>query len=292
MSPDPETLVWYACYGSNCSRDRFLVYLDGGLAEGSADHHDGARDPSPPRADGPAVFDTNVCFAGHSGRWGGAPAFLEHRRADAGALGRRYLITLEQFADVQAQENRRRPGELDLPADIGALAPGERRTVLDSAYGAVAALAPVDGHPTLTFTAPEPPEHRDPAPPSEMYLATILHGLREVHDLDPDTLVERVGRSIGVRPHWSDDAMRDMLRKGVELFARRILRRLGPLGPLSAIARSLEVYALGHLLDRYLGEVRQLRSHRILEPEAQRVRAAIDAAVVRAIYPSVKPNPL
>lgn len=90
----------------------------------------------------------------------------------------------------------------------------------------------------------------------------------------------------------TQDAMRDMLRKGVELFARRILKRLGPLGPLSAVARSLEVYALGHLLDRYLGEIRQLRSHRILEPEALRVRAAIDTSVVRAIYPSVKPNPL
>ena len=28
----------------------------------------------------------------------------------------------------------------------------------------------------------------------------------------------------------TQDAMRDMLRKGVEMFARRILRRLGPLG--------------------------------------------------------------
>ncbi|MEM1030626.1 MAG: hypothetical protein AAF928_21815 [Myxococcota bacterium] len=90
----------------------------------------------------------------------------------------------------------------------------------------------------------------------------------------------------------TQDAMRDMLRKGVEMFARRILRRLGPLGPLSAVVRSLEVYALGHLFDRYASEVRQTRSHRIAEAEARTLRAAIDAAVVRAVYPSVSPQPL
>ena len=60
-----------------------------------------------------------MCFVGRSTRWGGAPAFLEHRTGGPTALGRRYLVTLEQFADVQAQENRRRPGELALPEGDG-----------------------------------------------------------------------------------------------------------------------------------------------------------------------------
>jgi len=211
MAPDPATPLWYACYGSNCSRDRFLVYLTGGRAEGADHDHDGARNASPPMADGPAVFDTSVCFAGHSARWNGAPAFLEHRATSPGALGRRYLITLEQFADVQAQENRIRPGGLELPDNLLDLAPGHRQTVVDGAYGAVVALDPVDGHPTLTFTAPTPPEQRPPAPPSAPYLATILHGLREVHDLDDAVIVERVGCSSGVRPNWSPSAMRQLL---------------------------------------------------------------------------------
>lgn len=211
MAPDPATLVWYACYGSNCARDRFLVYLAGGRAEGADHHHDGARNDAPPIAEGPIVFDTSICFAGHSARWNGAPAFLEHRAAPTGALGRRYLITLEQFADVQAQENRIRPGGLEFPDNILDLAPGHRHTVIDGAYGAVVALDPVDSHPTLTFTARTPPEQRPAAPPSAPYLATILHGLREVHDLDDAVIVEWVGRSPGVRPNWSSASMHQLL---------------------------------------------------------------------------------
>lgn len=90
----------------------------------------------------------------------------------------------------------------------------------------------------------------------------------------------------------SKDRMRDMLRRGAELFAKRVLRRLGPLGPLSKVARTAEVFALGLLFDRYLHQVRQLTSARILEPEARRIRDAIDASVVRALYPSLEPTPL
>ena len=214
MAPDPATLVWYACYGSNCARDRFLVYLTGGRAKGADHDHEGARNDAPPIADGPVVFGTNICFVGHSARWNGAPAFLEHRAAPTGALGRRYLITLEQFADVHAQENRIRPGGLEFPDDILDLAPGQQRTVVDGAYGAygaVVALDPVDGHPTFTFTAPTPPEQRPPAPPSAPYLATILHGLREIHDLDDNLIVERVAHAPGVRPNWSSTAMHQLL---------------------------------------------------------------------------------
>ena len=142
---------------------------------------------------------------------GTAPAFLEHRAAATGALGRRYLITLEQFADVHAQENRIRPGGLEFPDDILDLAPGQQQTVIDGAYGAVVALDPVDAAPTFTFTAPTPPEQRPPAAPSAPYLATILHGLREVHDLDDTDIVERVGQSPGVRPNWSPAAMHQLL---------------------------------------------------------------------------------
>ena len=83
--------------------------------------------------------------------------------------------------------------------------------MVDGAYGAVVALDPVDGHPTFTFTAPTPPEQRPPAPPSAPYLATILHGLREIHDLDDNLIVERVAHAPGVRPNWSSTAMHQLL---------------------------------------------------------------------------------
>lgn len=90
----------------------------------------------------------------------------------------------------------------------------------------------------------------------------------------------------------SNDRMRDMLRKGAEMLARRILRRLGPLGPLSTAARSLELYALGHLFERYIRRVRPRGTLRVQGPEARRVREAIDRAVLRAFYPSTHPERL
>ncbi|MEM9467380.1 MAG: histone deacetylase, partial [Actinomycetota bacterium] len=104
MTDSDTGLVWYASYGSNCSRERFLTYLRGGRPPGSTRDQIGARDSSDPLGDAPVEFTTAACFAGHSTRWGGAPAFLEHEPAERpGALGRRYLITAAQFADVLAQ---------------------------------------------------------------------------------------------------------------------------------------------------------------------------------------------
>jgi len=85
----------------------------------------------------------------------------------------------------------------------------------------------------------------------------------------------------------STDRMRKFLRKGVEFASRRILRRLGPFAALSAIASSFEVFALGHLLERYVAQVRPSGPIRMHEPEARRVRRAIDSAVLRIFSPGV-----
>jgi hypothetical protein len=98
-------------------------------------------------------------------------------------------------------------------------------------------------------------------------------------------------RAVLAEPN-STDRMRLLLRKGVEYASRQILRRLGPLAALSAAASALELYALGHLLERYVDQVRPRGAVRMLEPEARRVRRAIDAAVVRALSPRLKPRQL
>jgi hypothetical protein len=90
----------------------------------------------------------------------------------------------------------------------------------------------------------------------------------------------------------SSDAVRAVFRRGVELVTRRLLRRLGPLGPLSTLARTYEVYALGHLLDRYFSQVRVRGTVRMLEPEARRLRRVIDASTMRAFHPATEADSL
>jgi len=90
----------------------------------------------------------------------------------------------------------------------------------------------------------------------------------------------------------SQDKVRAVLRKAVELVTRRLLRRLSPFAPLAVGASALEVFALGLLLDRYFDRVRASGTLRVQESEAQRVRTAIDTAVLRAFYPSTRPQKL
>lgn len=207
MTSDVTDLVWYACYGSNCSPQRFLAYLEGGSPPGGTHVHRGARDSSPPVADGPVTFPHAVCFRGHSVGWGGSPAFLEHAATASGALGRRYLITREQFEDVLAQENR-----LDAPLPVDARRPiGDRQLVCERPYGQVLTLPPVDGHPVLTFTSPEPPEVREPGPPSAAYLGTIVRGLAEVQPLGADQIAARLLEASGVALGWDHAAIVNLI---------------------------------------------------------------------------------
>jgi len=90
----------------------------------------------------------------------------------------------------------------------------------------------------------------------------------------------------------SQDKVRAVLRKAVEMVTRRLLRRLSPLAPLAVGASALEVFALGLLLDRYFDLVRATGTLRVQESEAQRVRTAIDTAVLRTFYPSTRPQKL
>ena len=58
--------IWYACYGSNINRSRFMDYIEG------------CTDTTPPVEDRPFEFDHPVFFAGKSLRWGGkGKAFLD-----------------------------------------------------------------------------------------------------------------------------------------------------------------------------------------------------------------------
>lgn len=140
--------------------------------------------------------------------WGGAPAFLEHRSVAAGevgALGRRYLITFEQFEDVLAQEN----GRDHLPvAEIPRS--GARTIVGPGRYDQVVGLAPVDGIPVVSFTSPEPPEAAEPSAPSAAYLGHIVRGIHAVHDLDHAEISAHLLEASGVRPTWNQATIGDL----------------------------------------------------------------------------------
>lgn len=193
--------VWYAAYGSNMSHARFLTYLRGGRPPGAGRPMRGARDPADPVAEAPCALRHRLRFGGESKVWGGGVAFID-ADADADAdgaglgdrrhhtLGRRYLITTEQFVDVLAQESGRPVGD---DVDLGPVLAGSDGVVGTGRYDHVIPLGQQGGHPVLTFTRPA---HAwlAPNPPSTAYAATIVRGITEAHDLTVDEAHEYVRR--------------------------------------------------------------------------------------------------
>jgi hypothetical protein len=146
------THVWYASYGSNLNRDRFLTYLRGGTPPGGRRRQTGARDTNDPKDDIPIRFDGRMHFAYASGRWdGGGVGFMDVDKAGH-ALGRAYLITAEQFDDVVAQENGFTASWAD-PVDFGEVISKGRATYRHNVvYSDLIHIGDHNGAPVITFT--------------------------------------------------------------------------------------------------------------------------------------------
>lgn len=189
-----EDPVWYLAYASNLSRRRFRAYLEGGRPEGSRREYQGCRDATPPR-DSRAMWRPGALwFAGTSRVWRGGLAFYDPSEEGV-VVARAYLVSFGQFSDVVAQEARLEGGA-DLVRDDGG-----RLVALSSVYDNILELEPYDGVPVMTMTA-RTGSSGPPVAPSAAYLTTILAGLADGFDLDPDAQVDYLLRARGVAPTW------------------------------------------------------------------------------------------
>lgn len=174
-------LVWYASYGSNLSIDRFMTYIEGGVAPGSLRSQPGARNATPPRHIMPFTLPYSLYFAGESSFWTGGMGFLDHTAVGA-TLARAYLITREQFIDVVTQENHLTdPVQIDFDTAIN---DGTSRIQPTSPYGLLLHAGHRDNYPVFTFTSEQPGQTR--TVPSARYLDTIAQGLMQTHKLTTD----------------------------------------------------------------------------------------------------------
>lgn len=107
--------IWYASYGSNISRDRFLCYIKGGKPIGSQKEYTGCTDKTLPLDDEEIYIKSELYFAKKSKTWnGGGVGFIKTEFDEkVNTLGRMYLITKEQFEEVVKQETNFK-GELSI----------------------------------------------------------------------------------------------------------------------------------------------------------------------------------
>lgn len=149
------TRVYYASYGSNLNRDRFMSYIEGGRPPGSSRKYDGCVDTTAPTDDIPIRFaGSRPHFALTSRVWRGGIAFIDAQKGESAVgLGRAYNISIEQFDQVVNQENgglgKKAPAvPLDEALKTGRAVTGE------GAYETVLHIGDYNGAPVLTFTAP------------------------------------------------------------------------------------------------------------------------------------------
>lgn len=209
LGPDGRPVkVWYASYGSNLDRGRFLTYIAGGTPEGSGTHHEGARDKTLPEDDIAIRFHGRMHFAASSNRWGGGGvAFMDSDTAGH-ALGRAYEIGMEQFDDVVAQENGRKPGDLTVPVDE-ALAAGKSKATI-GLYGTLVHIGDYNNAPVFTFTGSFSAQEalhsqydekssflNSTNVPSDNYLRMVGSGLSETFGMSVDEQADYLRGSLG-----------------------------------------------------------------------------------------------
>lgn len=158
--PVNKRYVWYACYGSNLLKERFLHYIKGGVCRFNGVDYHGCTDKSDPLEDRPIILKHELYFGNRSGIWdNGGVAFLNPiRDENAETLGRMFLITEEQLKEVQSQEGL---GWYNKLVDLGF----------------------EEGIPVKTFTHSTVFNINQP---SQKYLSIIKEGLLETYPSMPD----------------------------------------------------------------------------------------------------------
>lgn len=164
-----EKFVWYACYGSNLCKERFLGYIQGGGPKGNK----GCEDKTLPLADVQYTIHHELYFANKSKTWdGGGVAFVDAEGdGKINTLGRAYLITEKQFEDVKKQEGASKKW-----------------------YGYVLELGTLGGIPVRTLTQINR-NAEDVNTPKKEYIDIICKGLKEAY---PDMSDEKIKRYLNI----------------------------------------------------------------------------------------------
>jgi len=206
-------MLWYAAYGSNINRERFLEYLRGGVSRFNGVRYAGCRNHDEPIRDYAIAISRELYFARMADAWGGAVGFVRSEPANTQSIGRAYLITEEQFVDIACQENGRRPGDPDFAFDY-AFAGRAAESYLNPTdpsrpsgggslwYGRVLTLGTRESWPIFTLTA-EWSGYSDVNAPGRAYLKCIADGIRQLGRISQKALVEYFISRVGVRDRIS-----------------------------------------------------------------------------------------
>jgi hypothetical protein len=185
---DKPPIIWYACYGSNLDKDRFLCYIKGGTPKLAKKSNGPCTNQADPEDVKPYKIPCQLYFAGYSSNWSSPVAFIKPIKNEINCtLGRAYLIDLEQFGEIIIQENRLNISKYKTyKLEILNLL---KLDILKSwifqfngLYNCVLRLpSPISSnYPTFTFTNPKTTDLKFKKPESK-YRQTMINGLMDTY---------------------------------------------------------------------------------------------------------------
>lgn len=201
------SLVWYASYGSNMNAERFACYIVGGTPKGGARTYHGCTNKSMPLADMAVELPRVLYFAGESKVWTGGRAFITHTPGAVPTKGRAYLIRLDQFEQIVAQESHR---PIAAPINLAALRKQGRMTLDDGgAYDELLYCGEQDAYPIVSFTSPH--EKQPYTKPAEAYLRMIGSGLMEAHRMTMEEVAIYLSTKPGIAGQYTAQQLIEVL---------------------------------------------------------------------------------
>lgn len=193
--------MWYASYGSNILKERFLCYILGGKPAGAIKENPGCDNPSLPVEERNILIQNEIYFAKSSKLWhNGGVAFLKSdSTSHCKTLGRMYKITEQQFYQIVEQEN----SNVNLKFNINKVIDKGTLTLSPQLwYGKILHLGNCEGSPIFTFTAPNE-NNTEINPPHPSYLKTIMRGIQENYNYTEEQLCLHFNTLQGIKESYS-----------------------------------------------------------------------------------------
>lgn len=188
-----HSYVWYASYGSNLCRGRFLCYIEG------------CRDKTYPKGDKQITIPFPLYFAKRSPRWGNqGVAFIGLRKDEKDiTLGRMYLITEQQFSDVMSQEN----GNKCISVDLRKAREEGSMVLCKSWYGNIVYVGEQKEGPIFTFTSYWDIGDEPFVAPSSTYLKMLASGLKGKYRFTTDEIIKYLITKPGILNNFAKDKL-------------------------------------------------------------------------------------
>ena len=210
--------VWYAAYGSNLYRNRFLLYIQGGNAEYVNMTYSGCTNKSLPLKESTCCIPYELYFSQKAVKWQNkAVAFIKSTPdSEKETLCKIYLITEEQFLEVNQQENSQ-PADFEA-SNIDLEATKQQRYSLvgseDSCqwYGRIIYTGEKEGFPIYSFTAKWAENSIEYSAPCNNYLAVIVNGLKDSFDFNDDQIYEYINKKAGIKNNFTEPLLRNFIR--------------------------------------------------------------------------------